>query len=219
MIIEQKRSVLVQACVIAGALCAVSCAVGQRYSYRDQPVQIRAGQSLRVVVATHDERPYVVSGKKPASFVGLLRGGYGNPFDVRTESGAPLADEFSRMIAESLGASAAEVRVVSVLPRRSRDDAIAAASEPAADRRVLLVLHEWKTDTAVRTRLLYDVELLVLGPAGQVLVQRDLADDRDLGGSFWSPPGHAKDAVPAAFRDAIQRWFEDSQVSEALSVR
>jgi hypothetical protein len=42
-----------------------------------------------LAVAVHDERSEVASGDKNPAFVGLLRGGYGNPMDVRTASGAP----------------------------------------------------------------------------------------------------------------------------------
>lgn len=65
---------------------------------------MEAHGTITVAVATHDQRPYVVGGNKKPNFVGLSRGGYGNPFDVVTVSGNPLADGFSESISRSLAA-------------------------------------------------------------------------------------------------------------------
>ncbi len=39
----------------------------------------------KVAVATVDERPYVLNGKNPPTYVGIIRGGFGNPFNRYTE--------------------------------------------------------------------------------------------------------------------------------------
>jgi hypothetical protein len=75
-------------CVLLGVALLGGCAFGRTYSYSDVPIAMQAiSSSGSVTVAVVDDRPYVLSGGKPDRFVGLMRGGFGNPFDVNTQSG------------------------------------------------------------------------------------------------------------------------------------
>ena len=53
-------------------------------------------------MATQDRREYVLSGNKDPQFVGLQRGGYGNPFDVRTSDDRPLAEDMTTAIVAAM---------------------------------------------------------------------------------------------------------------------
>ena len=97
--------------------------------------------------------------------VGLQRGGYGNPFDVNTSSGAPLADDLKAAIG-------------SALVKRGYTLA-ATASE--ADRRLQLVIHEWKTDVMVRMSVPYHMVLNVYDQQG-LLATSVAQGEETLGG-------------------------------------
>ena len=57
------------------------CAVGVRHQYDSATPQINAASGGKATVAAQDRRAYVLNGDKQENFVGLSRGGYGNPFD------------------------------------------------------------------------------------------------------------------------------------------
>jgi hypothetical protein len=38
----------------------------------------------------------------------------------------------------------------------------------------------------------------------------------DLKGSFWDPPAHAKEAVPIAFREKIEKLLNSTEIEAAL---
>src|ERR1043165_6626851 len=80
------------------------CAVGVRHQYDSATPQINAASGGKATVAAQDRRAYVLNGDKQENFAGLSRGGFGNPFDVRTESNQPLADDFGRTIQRALAA-------------------------------------------------------------------------------------------------------------------
>jgi hypothetical protein len=84
------------------------------------------------------------------------------------------------------------------------------------ERALLLTLHEWKSDTYMNVGLTYDVTLAVLERAGIVLAERRLSGRDNLGGSFWNPPAHARDAVPRAFKAKIEELLNDAAVVAAL---
>ena len=142
-----------------------------------------------------DFREYVKSGNKSESFVGLSRGGFGNPFDVETRSGSALASEMAAAIAASLQRKGAEVQTVMVRPVEGPEGARRALLRTGHDRLLLFTLREWKTDTMFRTGLDFDVTLDVFDGGG-----------KSLGGSHVSGREVSGGSILSAEKDS-QRWF------------
>ena len=192
------------------------CAVGVKHQYDTVSPEFNLATQTKLAVGVQDLRPYVVSGKKPETFVGLSRGGFGNPFDVNTQSGAPLAKDMRTVIAASLKRGGATVIEVELKPSGGAANARQAMLNVGADKAVLMSLREWKSDTYTNTALHYDVLLTVLAANGDVLATKDLQGRDNLGGSFLNPPEHARNAVPEAFRRKLEELFSDPAVAQAL---
>ena len=67
---------------VLGALLIAGCAAGNQYDYSGSDLALPITGSGDIGVAVLDVRPYVLNGDKKPDFVGLQRGGFGNPFDV-----------------------------------------------------------------------------------------------------------------------------------------
>ena len=174
------------------------CAVGQKVNYANTHINIRNIESIRqVTVAVLDQRAYILSGNKSPSFVGLSRGGFGNPFNVTTESKTPLASEMTTAIAMALKAKKLEVRTITVTPGDGAEGARQALFQTYSDRMLLFTLHEWKTDSMMRTGLVFDVALDVYHRDGQHLARSHVSGKEVSGASILS-----------AEKDA-QKWFAD----------
>lgn len=143
-----------------------------------------------VAVAAQEARPYVLTKEKTPDFVGLSRGGFGNPFDVTTESGRPLAEDFAAAVSSSLSRRGFKATAVNVAASTALPDVRALASQAGAERVALVSIHEWKSDT---------------------ITGRD-----NLGGSAMNPPGHAKGAVPEAYRRKLVELFSPDAVQKSL---
>lgn len=198
------------------ALMTGGCAIGNQHQYAGQPVAIASGAGKPVALAVVDARPYVVSGHKAPNFVGLQRGGFANPFDVTTVSGKPMAEDFQDTIATSLRRNGTDVRPVTLPPGAGGDAARAALARTGAERAILLRLNEWKADSMVSASLIYDVRLDVLDRSGESLGGTNAAGRDVLGGNFMNGPGHANEAVPAAYRRRLEQLFADPKVVAAL---
>ena len=192
------------------AVFLAGCAVGQKHSYVNPSVEVPIKSSSKIAVAVHDRRPYVVSGVKSSTFVGLQRGGWGNPFDVNTESGAPLADDMQRTITGALERAGDAVVGVSLKPTTSPADAKAALLQTDATKFVLLTLHEWKSDQFANTTFSFDVTMDVFGPGGTAIATKHLAREDELGG------GMSKSTMPGAFRRTLEELFWSEEVRQAL---
>lgn len=196
---------LARTAVFAGIFGALGgCAFGQKIVYSGTVADIDASGTASVAIATWDQRPYVVTGDKKPTFVGLSRGGFGNPFDVNTASGAPLADDMSQSIAASLNARGFKAAVVHVAAAQSHRAVVDALRNTGDERDVLIKLDEWKTDTYVHTSLHYDVKVTVLGKDGDELASQSFRGEEKIGN------------VDAAFQHKIQQWFSDPKIVAAL---
>ena len=199
--------------IILAALALGGCAGYMSYNYATAPVTL-SGLSATgpVAIAVHDVRPYIVSGNKPASFVGLMRGGYGNPFDVSTESGAPLANDFAEALARALRQRGANVVVVPVATSDSAAAARAKLADARARRGILVTLTEWKSDTMYGSSLHYDAVVHVYDERGNQVAHRSLKGTDRLGMTGLTPHEGVMKAVGAR----IDGLFEDAKIAAAL---
>lgn len=99
------------------------CAIGNTHRYDLGDASFDLESKNTVAISVVDLRPYILSGDKLPNFVGLLRGGFGNPFDVTTDSDRPLAEDMTISIVESLKKD--NIRAIAVPVSASTDEAAA----------------------------------------------------------------------------------------------
>lgn len=200
--------------VLLVGVLASGCAVGNRYAYHSVVASPKLSGTGAVSIGTHDQREDVLSGKKSPEFVGVQRGGFGNPFDVKTGDARPLADAMTSAIVSTLARKGFRTRPISVAhgvpPAEARQRLLAVGT----DRALLLTLREWKSDTAVRVGLSYDVSLSVLDRTGAVLAEKRVEGRDNLGGVMV--PSQAEEAVSQAFKTKLELLLDDPAVTAAL---
>lgn len=201
--------------IVLAAFAMTGCLIGNKHRYDIGPDFAVQG-TRSVAVAAQDLRRYVVSKEKKPDFVGFQRGNFGNPFDITTESGRPLADDFAAAIAASLQRRGFNSTAVSIAASPSAADARALAARASAERLALLQIVEWMSDTTKQTGLLYDLVLRVYDADGNELANNRVTGRDNLGGSAWNPPDHAKGAVPVAYRKKLEELFGAEAVLRSL---
>ena len=111
--------------ILIAAIVLTGCAVGNKHVYNDIEVITDAKSGKTVSVATVDQREYVVSGQSKPEFVGMQRGGFGNPFDVLTASGRPLSSEFTAAVRNALERNGVKVFSLDTKPSNATQPAMA----------------------------------------------------------------------------------------------
>jgi hypothetical protein len=148
------------------------CAFGRTQDYLLSQPTLQYSSKERIGVGVQDLRPYILNHDKEENFVGLQRGGYGNPFDVRTASGLPLAEDMTKVLASALARMGGIVTTTKISPAMGRAEIIRLFQADNAEKAILLLLYEWKADTDARTRGIYDVEMEMLNNEGDVLAKK-----------------------------------------------
>jgi hypothetical protein len=202
--------------IVALAWVISGCAVGNQYAYHGVTPELNARTSKKVAVATHDQRSYIQNGEKQPDFVGLQRGGYGNPFKVTTASGRPLAEDMTTAIVNSLQSKGIHCVPVFVGPADPESSVTSAMKKSAAQRHLLLTLTQWRSDCYSNVALAYDAQLKVLDASGTLLAQKRINGNDNLGGNAWNPPAHAKAAVPKALKEKLELLLNDQAIQDAL---
>ena len=200
--------------LLAAALSG--CAVGNKHAYHEVEVKTTAKTEKSVSVTTSDQREYVVSGQSTPDLVGMQRGGFGNPFDVLTASGRPLSSEFTGAIKNALERNGVKVVAIDTKPSKPSQPAMAELVASAGDRLLLLSVKEWIGDSQVNTEVRYDLDLIVADSSGKTLATKTYQGSRSLGGSQINPPGHAKEVMPKAFKEAIEDLLNNPAIVAAL---
>jgi hypothetical protein len=201
---------------VVAALCG-GCAVGQTITYDDATPGLMARAPLALGLVVQDQRPEIASGTELPPFVGVFRGGYGNKFDVVTTSGRPLGDDFTNVIGHGLAARGFRVTNLPVVPMAPPAQIVAVAARSGAARVLVVQLGDWKSDTYMGTKLVYDVTARVFDVAtSRMLGEARVARSRDLGASFWDPVGRAKKVVPAAYSAVLEQLLNAASIVNAL---
>lgn len=191
------------------------CAVGVTHQYNNAALQIKASSDSKLGIGVQDRRLYVITKEKPENFVGLSRGGFGNPFIVRTASGEPLADDISKSIQAALSNNGVNVSAVNI-PVGTDEVAAIKLLTATNGKAVLIELNEWKADTYMSTTLTYDVRALVIDVDGKVISSKKISGSENLGGSAMNPPEHSRKVVPIAFRRKIEELFSAPEIANNI---
>ena len=191
------------------------CAYGVKHDYDQKGLDLGTTTSASVAVGTLDHRPYVVNGQKGQDFVGLSRGGFGNPFDVTTQSGKPLASDISNAIVASMKGKGVDAKAVELKPALSFAEASASLRAAGAQRSVLLRLLEWKADTMINVGLNYDIDLRVFDKDGNLLTTKLQQGRENLGSGDPFSPGGTSQVLPR-FRRMMEMLFREPEVVKAL---
>lgn len=186
---------------------ASGCAIGRKQDYRTAAPSLPAKSIKTVAVAVQDRRPDVVTHEVEESYVGMQRGGYGNPFDVRTVSGQPLASDMAKVIAEAFGKSGIKAVTTPLPPELGRDAVIARLTAGHPDRCLLVTLREWQTDTYAGTEIQYDLDMEAFSSTGALLALQTSKGIDQLGRGFWDPQSVAQEKAPPFFKKKMEDLY------------
>lgn len=174
------------------------CVAGQTIGLDYAPEGARSSsRNVSVNVDVTDSRPYIADGSKNGAFIGNYRGGFGNPFDVKTSSGEPLATIVKRDLSADLKALGFNV------------------AEDKAARKVRVTINEWKFDAYTNLTYWYDITVAILDAQNRPLKQHTLKNSVNIEGSAWTGPKSAAEReVPKLYRGIVRKMVREN--TEAL---
>lgn len=167
--------------VLTLTLVLGACAIGNKYDYGAASVTIGAETDKSVSATVIDHRPYVVNGNKSPSFVGLQRGGFGNPFNVTTTSGRGLAEDLTDVLVRALDVQGVTAKALMLAPGTSIDNSVKQFRGQGTDLLLVVAMREWKTDAMMRLTLHWALDASVHDPSGATLAKHSISGTAPVG--------------------------------------
>lgn len=202
--------------LIALTVPFAACAVGNKYDLATSAPEMSQNVDAKAAVGVHDRRAYILDGDKTTDFVGLQRGGFGNPFDVTTKSGQAVAEDFTNSVVQGLEKAGIDTEKVTIshsqTPTQAKDTILSVGS----DRALMVVINKFKSDTYTNVRLTYELSAFVYGKDGTLLAQNQITGSKNLGGNAWNPPAYATKAVPEALSEKLDDLLDTPEILQAL---
>jgi hypothetical protein len=200
----------------AVALMLASCGNLYRINYSNIKADLSYSGSRSVSIGVLDQRPYVLSGQNDPKYVGTMRGGYGNPFDLWTQSNLRLADEMASTVADSLRSKGFNVMTVKAAVGKDNSSMLSEMKSSGAERLVFVEIKDWWSNYypasfgAEKTELIMNVELKVLDRSRRVL------GSGRLKGIAIPPSGWPKDTIPGFYQKKMTELLNDQDVKRGL---
>lgn len=203
--------------LLIGSLVS-GCAVGNKYVIGDVKAQLDATGKYSVWVASLDQRQFVVARNSPETYVGMVRGGYGNPFNATTLSGLPFADDVSQSICSSLISKGFNAKYIAVKFDQTEKEVLDFLLSKTEDRAILVIIRKWESDSFVNLNVGYDLILKVIAKDGTILATSEAKNDVNVPGSIWvGSLAMSKIEVPNIFKNSIESLLNNPDVVKVLS--
>lgn len=216
MLRNGRIAVLSLAFLLVGA-----CTLQNRYAYHKLDPKLTVSGHSRVALASHDQREYVLNRQKHPKFTGLFRSGFGIPYDITTNTGKPVADEFTDAMHRALKKKGFTTIPVKTRHQEAAEEIITSAVTTQAEKILMLTIYEWKGETFGVTSVHFNLSLDVLDGKGNTIVTKDLSGHEILGGQLLdhlaNPLRFAKNAVPREFVKKIEELLNSPEISHALT--
>lgn len=185
------------------------CAVGQRIDYTRVTPEIVNKSKGDIAVGAQDRRQYIISGQKKQQFVGLMRGGFGNPFDVNTASGSPFAKDVAEVLSRAMKRDGVKVVELNLVPSANREEIIGVIKSAKVDSAIVLTINEWKTDAMMSASVSYDLVLEEFDREGRLLRHSQSHGTDELGSLAFSfdPASVVAKAATGILQKSIEEMY------------
>lgn len=213
----KQRFIRLALILLIGSLLG-GCAVGNKYMIADIQPQFEATGNYSVVVASLDQRKFIVDKTSPDTYVGMVRGGYGNPFNATTVSGLPFSDDVSQSICNALIRKGFKATVISVESDLSEEKVLDRLLANKDDRALLVIIQKWESDSFYNLNVGYDLILKIIDKDGTILATANTKDDVSVPGNIWiGSLEMSKTEVPNIFKKSIESLLNNPDVVKVLA--
>lgn len=213
----KQRFTIVALILLTGSLLG-GCAFGNKYMIADVQAQLEATGKYSVVVASLDQREFIVNKRSPDTYVGMVRGRYGNPFNATTRSGLPFSDDVGQSICNSLNQKGFKATLVSVKSDLTEEKVLERLLANKKDRALLVIIKKWESDSFFNLNVGYDLILKVFSKDGAILATSQAKDAVKVRGHIGRRSlAMSKTEVPNIFRKSIESLLNNPDVVQVLA--
>ena len=151
--------------------CGAHTAVNRTENYINAWPNINYISDKNIVIGIIDERSYVVNGSVKPAYVGLMRGGFYNPWHMNTESGKPLVEDLSQAIVSGFKNAGINAKYIILTSDMDQQKLYNYFLSNNSSKKVLIRIQEWQSDTFSSTVFMYDLTAEIYNEDGVMVAK------------------------------------------------
>ena len=151
--------------------CGVHSAVKRTENYTYAWPNINYMSNKNIEISIIDKRSYVLNGKVNPTYVGLMRGGFYNPWYMNTESGKPLAEDLSQAVVAGFKNAGINAELIKLPLKINNQEGKNYIFLKNSAKKVLIIINEWQSDTFANTAFLYDITATIYNEEGVMVAE------------------------------------------------
>lgn len=187
------------------ALMVSGCAFGHKISYEGRSNFNIQQQGQKIIVAVHDMRPYVQNNDKSPDYAGYQKSIAGIPYNVKTSTGKPLADDFGELIVNTMLFRKITASQQIVPYSWSFDEFKQNVLGKEKDCKVYYIkMAQWETETHFRSALDYDLKLTIFDEQAN-----ELSNNQEKGYFYFNDDQPGKENLGTATSAILEKLFAE----------
>ena len=214
------------ACASFAMFASLSGCAFNKSTVEERTPNLKYSTTNAIALTVVDNRPFILNGEKDENFEGIVRGGYGIPFDFvkqRDNSKELFAARFVEVVARALTKSGSHVTVTATRKGSSSPEAITALMPNVSDIGLVVNVHNSRVDAGGRWSYFYDYEVAVVDGKGDVLAtkkssgedvnfQREIYESGVAKGKRYETPA----ILDIEYRNRVMELLSDGDIARAL---
>jgi len=158
------------------------CAVGRKMSYENKEVKPDYTITKSILTSFQDKRPEVLAGSEKQSWCGHMNSTAQIPYNMQTESGRPLAEEFTNSMASSFSKQGVSAAGLVVDMNTKADSILQVFTSGDKERLVMFTLNKWESSATPRFsdihyEVFFNIDLKVYDKSGTLLASSNVHDN------------------------------------------
>jgi hypothetical protein len=200
---------------------ASSCAVGRKMSFTNEQAEPSYKITYPVMVSFQDKREEVLSGKWKPSLCGHNHSTVQISYEILTNSGKPLASEFTESVNAALIKMGSNSSALNVSPRTAMDSILQVFKEANKDRLLFFTIYKWESRgtplfSTIRYEVIYSLKLSVYNHAGELLASDSTSNIVTKEQGAATSMKKMQEMADSTFRQQVISLYNDETVKRSL---
>jgi hypothetical protein len=198
-----------------------SCAAGRKMSYENKEAATAYTVTKTAVVVFQDKREAVLAGKEKPSFCGHSNSTLQIGYNIQTNSGRPLADEFAESVSKGYSNKGAATTSLLVNMHTALDSVMSVFKADGKERLIFFTMHKWESKatplfSSIRYEQIYDLELNVYDKNGTLMANAATHDVVVNEGGLATSIKKMQSIADTVFKEQVLLLFNNEAVKKSL---
>ncbi|MBI5890518.1 MAG: hypothetical protein HZB47_07555 [Nitrosomonadales bacterium] len=197
------------------------CVVGNKIDYTSAQLSVKYPGTTKLAFGIQDKRTYIVTKNKDDNFVGVYRGGFGNPFNVTTSSKKSLSEDIAVVVSRVLNIEGAHASPIIFDGSTSDEEISRTMKNNSTPKALVITINEWKSDSTNSfahrvTNFDFNLVAVTYDHNGIQLAKKVVKGTEQVSGGAFAGFSYVESAAPNVLKSKLEELLS-GDISSAIN--